>query len=405
MMRSLPIVAALFLLAAAASAQTGGTVESRFGIGELAFQTSGRGMGMGAVSAPLRFADDVNSSNPAAWSSVNELRLQGGVSYDYVTFSNNSAEIRDAIIEGFQLVFPAEDKYRTRFVAGLMPVSRSYYDLVAYGKTSLDEPYTIHYRGSGGLSLFRFGASVQPLPFLQIGAAYQYYFGTIEQEWEATFSNDSYYPSFQQLATSHSGSAFLLGFMLEPVEGLSVGGSLNTAAALRTSQNMKLQFSTQDSILTGASGTRDYPLQWQAGIGYQLLDQLLVAADYSYQDWTNATEGDGQQSSLTSTYKLGAGLEWFPWKGDIASRSLSQLAIRFGFFHKKNYVAVGGVDVKEYMFTTGFGFPIFGSSRGDIALQYGWQGSAEDRLGRRDILRLVASISFGEKWFTRDNTY
>jgi hypothetical protein len=91
-----------------------------------------------------------------------------------------------------------------------------------------------------------------------------------------------------------------------------------------------------------------------------------------------------------------------PWKDDISAKHLSQLAFRLGYYNRQSYIRINNDTDLEHMVSTGFGFPVFGSSRGDIALQYGWQGSADQLLGRRSILRLAATISIGEKWFVRD---
>lgn len=402
MKSTLAIILSILVMAQLVSAQSGGTVKSRFGIGELSMQSTGRSLGMGAVSVPLNSNFDISRTNPAAWSAVTELRLQGGFLYDFVQFSNTNAEWKDGALDGFQLVFPAEETYRTRFSVGLVPYSRSFYHVIGRGQTDLGEAYTVNYRGSGGLSLFRAGASIQPHSLVAIGVSFQYYFGTVEQESEVNFDNTAFFGSVQKVATGHTGSNFLLGMMLFPFEGMTAAATLTSSAKLNASRNLLQQYSTRDSIITGASGRQDIPLELRFGLSYQLTNKVLVAADYMQQDWSNAIVFDGKQKNLGEAYIWSVGLEWMPWKDEISAKNLSQLAFRLGYYDRQSYIRINDETDQEHMFTTGFGFPVFGSSRGDLALQYGWQGSTDQLLGKRTIMRLAASISIGEKWFVRD---
>ena len=171
----------LVLSMSVAQAQNGGTIESRYGIGELDLSATARQHAMGGVTVTLPGAKDLSLTNPAAWSSVNELRLQGGFSIEHLSLSRSDIGMTNSAIKGFQFVFPLEDSWRLRLGTSLIPVSRSSYKTVVDGIIEEDS-YTGTYEGSGGLSMFSVGVALEPLPHVRIGAAYQYYFGTIEQD-------------------------------------------------------------------------------------------------------------------------------------------------------------------------------------------------------------------------------
>lgn len=383
------------------SAQNGGTIESRYGIGELDLMATARQRAMGAVTSALSSGTDISLTNPAGWSLADQLRLQGGLTLEHLSMERGDASSNSGVVKGFQFVFPLEDSWKLSLGTAVLPVSRSSYKTMATGSIE-GEDYTTTYEGAGGVSLFRAGLAFEALPHLRIGAAYQYYFGTIDQDWELKFANGSYFTSRQTRATSHSGSGFLAGLLYDGIRDLTIGISVHPAAELRASRNLLLQYSTEDSTLAGKSGTQDYPLLLQVGAAYRLSEKFLVAAEYSTQDWTDAIVFDRKQNALGLTYKIGAGVEWLPYKDELGYRALAETAFRMGFYYQQPYLKINEDVSKEYFITAGAGFPIFGGNRGDIAFEYGWRDGSSDLLGRQNILRISLTISVGESWFIRN---
>ena len=394
------ILILLLLSISVTSAQNGGTIESRYGIGELDLMSTARQRAMGTVTSAVPTPSDLSLTNPAGWTSVTELRLQGGFSLEHIAVSRGDAGITNSAIKGFQFVMPIEESWRLRLGTAILPVSRSSYKTLTEGAVD-GEQYTGTYEGSGGVSVFRAGLAIEPLPHVRFGAAYQYFFGTIEQDWELRFDNGTYFPSRQSRATRHSGSGLMLGLLYDGIRNLTLGISMQPAAELNASRNLLLQYSTEDSILAGTSGTQDLPMLLHVGASWNMTEKLMLAAEYSTQDWTGATVFDRKQNVLGSSYKIGVGAEWHPYKDELGYRALGRTAFRFGFYMHQPYLAVGDEPTSEYFITAGIGFPIFASNRGDIALEYGWRGDESALLGSQNILRATFSISVGESWFVR----
>ena len=395
------IILGILILTSVSVAQNGGTIESRYGIGELDQMLTARQRGMGGAATALQSNADISAINPASWSAINELRLAGGLAYEYLSLSKADASITSGAIKGFSFVFPLEESLRLRLGSSIQPVSRANYKTIGYG--TLDgESYSVLYEGSGGLSMFRAGLSAEPIAHVKIGAAYQYYFGTIDQLSELRFDNGSWFNARQTRATAHSGSGFHLGVLYDGIRDVHIGVSLRPPTSINASRNLVIEYSTVDSTINGASGTQDIPLAFSAGIAWQLTDALLVAADYSRQDWTEAEMFEGKQNGQGAAYKFALGAEWYPYKNDPDARTLSRTAFRLGWYLQQPYMTFDNENAQETFITAGAGFPIFGANRGDIAIEYGWRGNDAHVLGTQRILRLSLSVTVGEPWFIRN---
>jgi hypothetical protein len=395
------IVCVLFLVcSAAAIAQNGGTIESRFGIGELNTPVTVRQLGMGGVASALASDYDISFSNPAAWTFVNQLRLSAGMQFEHVSMSRSDNAVSTVGIKGFHFIIPLEESFRLRLVAGMQPLSRSEY--TASGTQRIeDDRYDIRYQGSGGISKFRTGLAFSPFSGVSLGAVWQYYFGTIEQSWELNFENSSYFPSYQRRASSHNGSGVLFGLHVQGPEGIDIGMTLSPLTTLGVSRNLVFSYSTMDSTVRGASGEQSIPMEYAVGLSWRPNDEFRFGVDYRAQDWSEAIVFDEKQSRLGAAYMIGVGVEWTPVGKDGDTRGINRTAYRLGATILRPYVSLEDDNAQELFITAGAGFPIFAASRADVALSYSWRGAEASILGTQNVLRLAISVSVGESWFIR----
>ncbi len=395
------LAAWLLLAAASAEAQNGSTVLSRYGGGELQLPITARNRALGWTSTALRSGQDISMMNPALWTDLNGLRLQGDGTYETESYAKDQSLSYGSFgIKGLQFSLPIEEAMRTRIVAGFLPVSRVGYEITGSG-TLGDEAFTADYSGSGGISMFRFGTAVRATPWLSLGIAYQYFFGSAVHASDVRFANGTYFPSVQTRSDAHGGSGFLAGLSLQPIEDLNVGLAVQGATSLNVTRRTVVEYSTHDSTVTGRSGTLDLPLRLSAGLSYRAHKELLLAADVTVQDWTDAQVFDGKQSMLGRSYRLGAGVEWIPAAESRLKDDVNTVVYRFGFAHQISHVRLDGNELSEYFITAGAGLPIIGQNRVDLALEYGWRGNDGDTLGARSVFRLSLSVSVGEFYFIR----
>ncbi len=397
----------LLCLAAIAQAQNGKSPVSRYGIGELHPFTSAFERGMGSVATANASRHAISQTNPALWSQLSEIRLYGDLVFENESFdmNNQSFSYATARIKSLQLAFPVSDEYGIRLVGGVVPYSRTDYKVEGTAAEA-GENYTVVYAGSGGLSMFRIGASVKPVSSVYLGIAYQYYFGTIDQNWEIDYANPMFYDTKEVRSTSHTGSGVLAGLYYTGFKNMSLGFSISPAAALDAKRNFTYQYSLGDSTMEGAKGTQDVPLSFTAGATWKFTPEWRVGVEYAQQDWADASVFDQKQSQLDKAYKYGIGFEWTPGLESSDNEDYwKQLAVRFGFYNAQGYIHIDDEFRKESVFSAGFGFPVIGTNRADLALEYGWNGASDQPAGQRTFLRLSLSISAGETWYKRRSAY
>jgi hypothetical protein len=402
--RTLLLALAAFLAVSAdAAAQNGMSVLSRYGIGELNSFTTGRQRGMGHVSVPLASPSDISVVNPAAWSAVDGLRLQGDLVYEYESYAKNSnLSYGGTAVKGLQFSFPVEEELRTRLVFGFLPLSRVNYKLSGQDSVS-GTAFTTHYLGSGGISTFRFGGAMQPASFLRFGAALEYSFGTIDQSWEMTFQSTTYFNTLEKRSTTHRGLGGVFGVLVTPSDNLTLGASFTTPVSLTATRDLYFQYLIADSTEAGTEGTVEVPLRWGVGASWSPAPGLLTAVDYSQQAWGDAQVFSTAPSELRTQSRLSVGAEWYPGAGVQSPSFWRRLTYRAGLVRQSNYVALNNIDETETLITAGLGVPLFGQNRMDLALEYGWRGDDASLLGSRSLFRFSVSFSVGEGWFIRKN--
>lgn len=383
--------------------QNGGTLSSRYGIGELNMQTTSRQRGMGGVSIPLLSSYDITNNNPAAWTEINSVRLEGSLLLENLStdLTSGTYTSKSAGIQGLQFALPFDKELGLTVVTGFLPLSRSEFKVETRG-VEAGEAYRLDYESQGGISVFRLGFSYRPISSIHFGAVYNFNFGTLSQVSNITFDNGTYYGTNQSRSSSHNGSTFGFGAIYSGINDLTIGVMLTTGTEIRSSRSLAFSYSTHDSVIADQAGTITLPMIFGFGVSYLLNDHLLLAMDYSGQDWTNAKIYDQTQTDFSSSHKISGGVEFAPSKETGAS-FIERSAFRLGLYYRTSYIKLQDQSqpTSELTFTTGMGFPIGAHTRGDFAIEYGMRGSNSDLFGKDSIFRLSFSISASELWFTR----
>ena len=412
--------ALLFLAALALAApallpagQNGGSVYSRYGIGDLRYTLSTRLLGMGGTGAALRPSGTINDLNPASWSEIPRVRFTAAALYEgfLVDDGTNSAYLAGVTLNGLAIAIPIDSGMGIAFAAGLVPYSRVNYKVT--GPAEVDGfSFTLTQTGEGGVSKAFLGGTIRPVPGLSFGAQFDYYFGStryiLDQEFAATYTGaeqtriDHFRGPGGTFGILYDGLGRLLG--LPEGKGLSAGVSVAAAATPTVQTERVINYdadpsNTPNDTLDGGEAELAIPVSVTAGVGYTA-GNFVAAADVRLQDWTATTFETTPSASLTRSFRVSAGGD-FPTDAPPGTPSAHRLTYSFGAYHDAGYLELAGEKISESGLTAGFSFPIFNETRLALAGSFAMRGSAEGALQEDKIFRISASMDITEFWFQR----
>lgn len=183
-----------------------------------------------------------------------------------------------------------------------------------------------------------------------------------------------------QLTTSGIGVDISAGFLVRPVAGLTVGGSISTPNWMFLNETWTESMNGYTDIYGGASlqspiGSNAYritaPFKWNLGIGYTLGSFMAIGVDYERTDYSGIRmassngdrslfqyENEYMQSCFQAVNNVRAGIEAWPHK---------QFAVRLGY----NYYSSSEkyFDNTRHYASAGLGFRSTGGFFLDLAYQ------------------------------------
>ena len=403
----------LMFLSAIPLFANGGSLYSRYGIGDLRLSFSSRRLAMGELGIALSDQQYLSDINPAGWSELRLSRVETSFLYsgDKLETNNSSVYHSDVLFNGVMFGFPIEHGLGISTVFGLVPVSNVEYDVKEQSSdTSLVDPHTNEYKGTGGISKFMSGGSYK-LPFgLSLGISYDYYFGRIENTSTITFVDNSTYrnASFKREMNYHGMgvSAGLISHDLSKYLGssnlknLKIGVTYSSSVTLST-DSIETLITTIGNV-TDADKTFDTKLPYRFGVGisFNWTDNYVFILDYLYQPFSSFTEDGLANKYLRDYSKYSFGFEYH----DASARSASfwdYIALRAGASYEQSQYFVNGTGLNQFSVYAGFSMPISYDNTLDIGFQYGVRGTTDNNLLKDNFFRINFSASVGDIWFVR----
>jgi hypothetical protein len=384
---------------------------ARYGIGDLYYSYSARTLSMGNAGTALLNKDYVEILNPASWSDLSRVRFEFSFTYDQLKLSNStdSKFYGDGFFKGLTFAFPISEANKIGMAFGLVPYSRSNYEVTEKVIDSVSGNYTTTYLGKGGLSKIFAGSSFQlPAEFL-IGATLEYYFGNIKYTSSLAFDNSTYYPSKYELNYASKGFGTTLGVITPDISkmmdssiisNLRLGVSTNIIGNLNTDTSLVSTSSTiVDSVSSGET-TMKVPIRFNFGIHISLLNEYNFVVDYFYQPWSKFRLSNINQSNLSDLHRISLGFEYRPQI--VPGMSYWELIMfRAGASYEMSQYNFKGINLKQYSVFGGFALPLSSENTIDIGLEYSIRGTQDKSLLRENFFRVNLGISFGDIWFIR----
>lgn len=394
-------------------AGTGGSTYSRYGIGDLQYNSNATTRGMGGTAIANLSPFTSNRLNPAGWTQINRTRFSADLLYQ--GFSLNDGKQKSFLsginYYGFDLAIPVSDSNGIVIAAGLLPYSKVDYNIVTNG-TFNNLNYDLNYVGEGGLSTAFIGGSYSPIPQLHFGAKFNYLFGNINHQINQTFTS-GIATNFElhrvQKLFGINGTAGIIYSGLSDILSLGISEKINIGFMISTPSNLNSELNryykykdggniiTRDSILIEENKFK-IPLALGLGVTYTTNSRYHFAADFYTQDWSKTEMLSEMPGSLKNNQRFSLGAELLPLFGSKVP-DFDRVGLRLGFYQNQTYYLVQNQKINELGFTAGVDFPIFGETRIAVAFDYSTRGTTS--LQKDNIYRVSFGINGAELWFLR----
>ena len=385
---------------------------SRFGYGFLSDNATAAQRTLGGTGYAMNSGRQINVMNPASYAAIDSLTFlfDMGIDLSAVWSSQGEAKNKDfgAGLDYITLQVPIT-KYLGASL-GILP-----YSSVGYAFGSDINNGAMSRNGSGSINQFYLGIAGKPFRGFTIGANIAYMFGGIYNDvyaytdkgsttlFERSMTVSDYRLDFGAQYSFNIGrdNRVTLGLVYSPkkdLHGKVYGIYYDTSAS-----PVKVDTVPGNHSMAGQYST---PEKWGAGVNWQLRNNLMVEADFTYEPWAKAKFGtieDFETTRFADRYRAGLGIQYMPNpRGGYAGR----IQYRFGAFYNRDYIMVGNNNVRDIGASLGVGLPVPGfKSVISLGLEYRHRQAYPAALVKEDYLNITIGVNFNEMWFRKSKLY
>ncbi|MBN2570865.1 MAG: hypothetical protein JXA68_01945 [Ignavibacteriales bacterium] len=401
-----------FILGSQLFAQ-GGSIYSRFGIGNIYYDNSARKLSLGGTAVSIYDMRSVNNYNPASWFNLQEIRFETGLNFNGFKLSDekSDASYSSTKFQGVVGAIPIDRDLGIVISGGLVPYSNVNYEVRdEFTDNVLNETYISSFKGDGGLSKFYIGLSYLTPLNISIGASYEYYVGKINSYSDIDFIDNTTYEDVEYRTSNYyRGKGLSVGllsmnlarlFDLSEINELRLGANFNYVGELETdSSNFSTTTLGEIKTTIGEYKTK-LPFRLGLGISCRIWDNYLFLIDYMHQPWSKFEKYGKNVSYYKDLNRYSLGIEYQNLIKRVPS-FWEQIAIRGGIVFEETQYRINNQDLSMLAFQLGFSFPLGTFNTMDIGFQYGVRGTTESNLVKENIFQATITLSFGELWFIR----
>lgn len=434
------ILFALIIMPLLAHAQNGvNSPYSRYGFGLLSDRSMGFNRAMGGVAQGFRNGQEINTANPASYSSADSLTALFDLGIT-VQNGNYSMGKQKQNIKNSSFDYAAYSFRATRGVGiafALMPYSKIKYSFasdpqVLQNNAGLTSSYS--YTGDGGLRQVMLGAGWQFIKPLSIGLNVGYLWGEYEHNATAIASSTTEFNTKRTYSANIStytlefGAQYMLDLNKQQRLTFGATGKLghivnNTAKRVTSTLNSSTVVASTE---VGLDDAFQLPYGVAAGASYQLADKLRAGLDFEYEGWSHVrfpvakNYDESQWTPLTGVLndriRLAAGVEYTP--NTMGKSILKRLHYKLGGYWSRSYananeaVNQSGKKPTEFGLSAGVTIPIqnrnlFYSSP-KVNVTFSWVhanipyfigNTSQGGTLKENYLRLSVGLTLSERWF------
>lgn len=419
----------------------GPSVYSRLGIGNIADGNFSRAQGMGGAGVGLHHSYQLNSTNPAALSSLKFTNFEFGIAgknnvqrTDYGSQRGSSGSI-----QYLSLSMPLHKRFVTQF--GARPFSNvNYKDDFSY--SDAEKTYQVAKSGSGGLSEFFWGNAYNYKDWLMIGVNTGFILGQSIYDDTKLETGKSSYSTVSQRDEKHlrispgilitrelknntkiesviQKDSLTKDTILKKVKselasgnwfiGLGVTGDFyNKIAANEDIKQVESRYDPSyggyipykiDTLSMRSIPNYSLPTTMKVGISLYKPNKMTFALDYTYSNWSSFTYNT-VNSSYHNQHIVALGAEIIPDYNSI--KFYKRISYRAGLNYNMLPYIVAGQDIKQIQANVGAGFvlPKSGVTL-NTTLTYGQRGTTSANLVKENYWMFSVGVIANTKWFVR----
>ena len=401
-------------------AQNAMTPYSRYGYGILQDNTTSTQRAMGGVGYAMNSGRQINVMNPASYASIDSLTFLFDMGISATALwskeGENSGKNFGGGLDYITMQFPL-GKYMGASI-GLLPFSSVGYSFgneITHGSNA--------YEGRGGLNQLYAGLSGRLFNHLNIGVNASYLFGTtINDIYANTGTGSTLFERVMQIRDWRIQAGIQYDFNIGEHNRFTLGAVFTPEKKL-LGKTWGMSYDVDNDsepVSLGETKTNDgysLPNCWGGGINYQWKDQLMIEADFTYQEWAKAKYSalkgfDDEnpeilkQDRFDNRWEVSVGAQYTPRpRGNYFQR----VQYRLGGFYNRDYQLIYTKDLNsnltknnilEYGVSAGMGLPVNGfKTIVNIGLEYRHRQASPQSLIKEDYLGITLGVNFNEMWF------
>ncbi|WP_200976067.1 hypothetical protein [Echinicola sp. 20G] len=381
-----------------------GSLYSSYGIGLLSEDNFGQSARLGGVGTAVRSPYFLNQLNPASATSVSAYNFMVDAQVDYrlMNIKTSSEEITINRTNLSLVSFWFRTGRKSAMTLGIMPMSSVDYSFAE--KTYFEgstTPFDKYISGYGDINKIYMNFALDVLPRVTLGVRPYYAFGNINHEtyYNTDLVTEGTVESFKMNERdNYNGVGADVGIQFVPYkkEGkqLTIGASYQLPSTLKSTTTSLAYLNDSDSVLYEIPEKNDNVLLGSAikgGISFQNKN-LLIAVDYSHKIFPSEWE------DYTNSQRFSLGGEYMP--NFYGFKFLERMNFSAGLFYDTGYILSEGSPVESKGGSIGFGFPIQGFTRINLAYQYEQKGTVA-QLSREVTHGITLNFNLADIWFQK----
>jgi hypothetical protein len=410
-------VSGLLILVSVSSAysQAARSPFSSFGIGEYYGNSLVHNRGMAGVGISNPQSWHLNYQNPALLVFNQFTTFEAGYIVEKRTIRNSEAkEINGAGNLNYLCIgFPIKLRKWTTSL-GLMPYTNVNYNLtytqnIVNSTASVD----VYEEGSGGLNQFSWANGVAITRNISVGAKVNYIFSSINRSFDNYLTQSTelnlVIPSIH---TRQNFSDFNLtgGLSIRKDSLFRKNYRLNIGVVYDFKANVKTKYyeaielrtsgATLDTLINNENRQTTIPQTLSTGISFGRPEHWTVGTDFTWLDYTQYRDINGNTESATTGWKLAIGAEVTPNPTSLSSY-IKRMTYRTGLSFEHYPYLVNGNTLKDFGINFGISTPVSRVSSLDFAVKFGKRGDLKTNTIVENYFKIYFGVTFNDQWFIK----